>query len=224
MTKLQNFIAHNMICLMQYNNYMSNWTTLADKKNIEETINNLKQRGFDVFFVQTSNEAKEKVLNLIPDGSRVLASSSETLGKIGLSDEIDKTEEFHSVRKEYMALDHEKDADKIRILRTTPDYVIGSVHAVTKKGEVLIASNTGSQIASYVNGARKVIWIVGVQKIVENLDEGFKRIYDYVLPLESERLKKLYGVPSHVSKLLIYDREGHPNRVTLIFVNERLGF
>lgn len=203
---------------------MKDWNMLADKNTVEETIKNLKPRGINSFFVETGKEAKEKVLDLIPKNSRVLVSQSQTLEKIGLFDLIDNSEAFISVRKEYMAFDREKEADKIRISRSTPDVVVGSIHAITKQGEALIASNTGSQLASYVGGAGKVIWVVGVQKIVDNLGEGFKRVYDYVLPLESERLKKAYGVPSNVSKLLIFSKEVFPDRVTIIFVNESLGF
>src|SRR3990172_12412946 len=175
---------------------MKDWTKLADKKTIEETIKSLKPRGINAFFVETGQDAKEKVLQLLPKGSRVLAGQSQTLNKIGITDEIENSGNFVSVGKEYMAFDREKEADKIRIARSTPDVIVGSVHAVTKQGEVLIASNTGSQLASYVSGAGKVIWVVGVQKIVDNLNEGIKRIYDYVLDLESQRLEKLYGVKS----------------------------
>ncbi len=203
---------------------MKDWNKLADKNTIEKTIKNLKPRGINALFVESKEEAKEKALKLIPLNSRVLASSSKTLEKIGLAKEIDDSGKFISVRKEYMAFDYEKEADKIRIARSTPDVIVGSVHAVTRQGEVLIASNTGSQLAGYTSGAGKVIWVVGAQKIVENLDEAFKRIYDYVLPLESKRLKKIYGVPSNVSKLLIFNKEVSPGRATLIFVNESLGF
>lgn len=203
---------------------MKDGAKLADKNTIEETIKNLQQRGINAFFVETGKEAKEKVLRLIPQKTRVLASSSVTLETIGLKDEIDSSGKFVSVRNEYMALDREKEADRIRISSSTPEIIVGSVHAVTKNGEVLIASNTGSQLVGYVGGAGKVIWVVGAQKIVENLDEGFKRIYDYVVPLEEVHMKKLYGVGTYVSKLLIFNKEIKKDRITLIFVNESLGF
>lgn len=203
---------------------MKDWNKLADKNKVEETIKNLKSRGINSFFVELGKEAKEKASDLIPAGSRVLASSSQTLEKIGLSKDIDNSGKYISVRNEYMGFDHEKEADKIRISRSTPNFIVGSIHAITKQGEALIASNTGSQLVAYTGGAEKVIWVVGVQKIVDNLDEAFKRVYDYVLPLESERLKKAYGVPSNVSKLLIFNKEVVPGRVTIIFVNESLGF
>ncbi|MCL6096802.1 MAG: lactate utilization protein [Patescibacteria group bacterium] len=200
------------------------WNKLASKELVEETIKALKQRGMEAFFVETGNEANSKVLKLIPNGSKVLAATSRTLDSIGLSEELENSSEFKSIRKEYMVLDHEKDKERIRRLRATPDVVIGSIHAVTKDGRVLIASNTGSQLASYVYGANKVIWVVGVQKIVDNFDDALKRAYEYVLPLESERLKAVYGVPSNVSKLLIVDKEIEPERIKIIFVNEVLGF
>ena len=70
-----------------------------------------------------------------------------------------------------------------------------------------------------------VIFVAGAQKIVKNLDQGFKRIYEYVLPLESERAKKAYGIPgSAVNKILVVNKEIQPDRINLIIVNEVLGF
>ncbi len=203
---------------------MDKWSKLPSKEIIEKTIKALKKNNIDAYFVETQEEAMHKALDLIPENARVLASQSQTLEKIGLADLIDNSRRFASVRKEYMAFDREKEADKIRISRSAPDIIIGSVHAVTEKGEVMIASNMGSQLAAYVYGAKKVIWIVGTQKIVKNLDMGFKRIYEHSLPLESERLKKIYGVESNVSKILIYNKESLPSRTTLIFVNKILGY
>jgi len=203
---------------------MNKWKKILPKSVIEKIIENLKSRGIEAFLVESGEDAKKKVLAIIPQGARVLASPSVTLETTGIKEEIDNSGKFVSVRKEYMVFDREKDADKIRISRSTPDIIIGSVHAITKKGEILIASNTGSQLAPYVSSAGKVIWVVGAQKIVESLDEGFKRVYEYALPLESEKLMKAYGVPSNVSKLLIFNKEVVKDRVTLIFVNEVLGF
>ena len=203
---------------------MDKWIRIPSDQEIEQAISALKTNGINAEVVNTGREAKEKVLSLLPDGARVLTSTSVTLETLGIKDEIDNSDRVVSVRKEYMALDHAKDGAKIRHLRSTPEIVIGSVHAVTKNGEVLIASNTGSQIASYVYGADKAIWVVGVQKIVENLEEGQNRIYDYVVPLEDERLRKLFGKGTSLNKLLIFNKETIKDRVTLIFVKEKLGF
>jgi hypothetical protein len=89
---------------------------------------------------------------------------------------------------------------------------------------VLIASNTGSQLGPYASGAGKVIWVVGAQKIVRDLDQGMRRIQEYTYPLEEEHMQQLYGVGTHVNKMLIVNAELRPNRITMIIVKEELGF
>ena len=95
---------------------------------------------------------------------------------------------------------------------------------MTEAGQVMIASNTGSQLGPYASGAGKVIWIVGAQKIVKDLNEGFRRIYEYDLPLESEHMRQLYNAPTGVNKLLVVNRELRPHRITMVIVKEQLGF
>ena len=113
-------------------------------------------------------------------------------------------------------------------LGAAPDYALGSVHAITQDGKVLVASGTGSQLPADAYGAGNVIWVVGAQKIVQNQDEGMKRIFDYVLPLETVRARKAYGLPdtwnSYPSKILIFNREATPERITIVLVKEVLGF
>jgi hypothetical protein len=112
----------------------------------------------------------------------------------------------------------------MRVLRARPAYIIGSVHAITQEGQILTASNGGSQLAPYAYGASKVILVVGAQKIVKDLNEGFRRIEEYSFPLEDARLREAFGVPSHIGKILIVNREIIPGRTTIILVKEELGF
>ena len=104
----------------------------------------------------------------------------------------------------------------MRKLCAAPDFTVGSVHAVSEDGHLLIASNTGSQLPAYAYSAGKVIWVVGAQKIVKDLDEGMKRLREYVLGLETVRARKAYGLPedwsSFYSKILMFRREVNPNQ------------
>ncbi|EKD85097.1 MAG: hypothetical protein ACD_38C00086G0017 [uncultured bacterium] len=205
---------------------MGKWDKLADRQTIDETIESLKKNGLEAMFVNDGKEAKEKVLSLIPAGSEVMTMTSVTLDTIGLSEEINKTGgSFKPVRDKLYSMDRKSEAQEMNKLGAAPQYVLGSIHAVTQAGEIMVASNTGSQLPAYSYGALKVIWVVGAQKIVKNLDEGFKRIYEHSLILESERAKKAYGVPgSSVNKILIINKEVQPGRMTIILVNEVLGF
>jgi len=205
---------------------MKKWDRLADEKTIENTVAALKANGIDAQVAENRQEAKRKVLELIPESSEAMTMTSVTLDTIGLSEEINKADSrFRPVRDKLYAMDRNTQVQEMNRLGAAPEFAVGSVHAVTEDGYVLIASNTGSQLPAYSFGALHVIWVVGAQKIVKNTDEGIKRIHEHSLPLESERAKKAYGVPgSAVNKVLIINKEVQPGRIKLILVKEKLGF
>ena len=205
---------------------MNKWNQLADKITINRTIDALKANNINAKFVETAQDAKKEVLSLIPNGAEVMNMSSVTLDSIGLPKDINDSGKYNSVKNKLNSMNRETEGSEMRKLGAAPEWSIGSVHAVTEDGHVLIASNTGSQLPAYAYGAAHVIWVVGAQKIVKNIDDGMKRIYEYVLPLESARLNKQYNMTagSFVSKLLIVNREFMPDRITIIIVNEPLGF
>ena len=123
-----------------------------------------------------------------------------------------------------MALDWKTQGRELRKLGAAPDWAVGSVHAVTEDGKVAVASATGSQLPAYAYSSGNVIWVVGTNKIVKNLDEAFERVYKHTLPLEDARARKVYGFGSGVNKLLIFNRESVPGRITMILIKEKLGF
>lgn len=196
---------------------------LAGDSSIKKAVSSLKANGIEALVVENSKEAKKKVLELIPKGSEVMTMTSVTLDAIGVTQEIN-SENYNSVRKKLASMDRNKHGSEMKKLGAVPDYVVGSVHAITEDGKVLVASASGSQLPAYAYGSSKVIWVAGTQKIVRNIEEGIKRIYEYTLPLEDERARKAYGVGSGVNKLLIINKETVPGRITLILVKEKLGF
>lgn len=204
---------------------MSKWTQIPSDKIIAKTISALKLNGIDVVVVDNKDQAKEKVMELIPEGSEVMEASSTTLTQIGLLDEIHEYGKYDSVKKKLNSLSRDTDHLEMQKLGAAPQYVIGSVHAITEDGKVIAVSRTGSQLASYIYGATKVIWVVSAKKIVKDQEEGFKRIYEHVLPLESKRVQKAYGMPnSEVGKVMIINKEVNPDRIKIVLVKEDLGF
>jgi hypothetical protein len=106
------------------------------------------------------------------------------------------------------------------------DYYLGSVHAVAETGQLVIASNSGSQLPHIVFTSPNIIFVVGAQKLAPNLDAALGRVREYVLPLEDQRMKSVGMGGSFISKLLIFEKE-QPfmnRKVYVIFVNEKLGF
>jgi YkgG family uncharacterized protein len=200
------------------------FANLASDEQIERTVKALEANGIHAVVAENGEEARRIFFDLIPEGAEVFLGASVTLETLGIKDEIDKSGRYDSIRPKMFAMDRATQGREIRKLGGTPDYAAGSVHAVTEAGQVLIASNTGSQLGPYASGAGKIIWVVGAQKLVKDLDEGMKRIYEYDLPLETEHMRQLYNMGTNVSKVLIVNREIRPNRITMIIVKEELGY
>ena len=196
----------------------------ANDERISRTSKALAANGIQTLIAENGAEAKRLFFELIPEGSEVFLGASVTLETLGIKEEIDKSGKYEALRPKMFAMNRETQGREIRKLGGAPDFAAGSVQAVTEDGQVLIASNTGSQLGPYASGAGKVIWVVGSQKIVKDLNEGFRRIQEYVLPLEEEHMQQLYHMSTNVSKVLIVNREIRPNRITMIIVKEELGF
>ncbi len=197
---------------------------LASDEQIERTRKALEANGIHVRIAETGEEAKRIFFELVPDGSEVFLGASVTLEQLGIKDIIDKSGRFDAVRPRMFAMNMATQGREIRKLGGAPDYAAGSVHAVTEKGQVMIASKTGSQLGPYALGAGKVVWVVGAQKLVKDIDEGFRRIHEYCVPREEAHMQQLYHTGTAPNKILIVNGEIRPDRITMIIVKEDLGF
>lgn len=181
----------------------------------------LTNNGFNVRIVDDLREARQAVLDIIPLASEVFTATSVTLDEAMLTEDLNSLN-YISVRDGITGLG-KSDALERRRYGSGSEYTVGSVHAITEDGQVVIASASGSQLPNYAYGAEKVIWVVGSQKIVKDLNEAFDRIEQHTLPLEDERAKKAYGVGSVISKLIIYKSDPQ-KRVTIVLVKEAVGY
>ena len=197
---------------------------LATEESINKTKDALIKNGIEVFVVEIGEQAKAKALEMIPAGAEIMNMSSVTVDSIGLAKEINDFGRYNSVRKKFATMDAKTQGQDMKRLGATPEWAVGSVHAVTEDGKVVIVSATGSQLPAYAYGSSHVLWVVGTQKIVKDIKEAFDRVSEYVLPLESARAMKAYGQPSSVNKELVVNKEVTPGRITMILVKEKLGF
>lgn len=196
----------------------------ASDERLERTARALEANGMHAVMAANAEEAKRLFFELVPPGAQVFLGASVTLEKLGIRDEIDKSGKYDALRPKMFAMNRETQASEIRRLGAAPDIAAGSVHAVTEDGQVLIASNTGSQLGPYASGAGKVIWVVGSQKIVRDLNEAMRRLEEYTARLEQVHMQELYGRDTTIGKVLIVNREPRPGRITVILVKEALGF
>jgi len=200
------------------------FTQLASEEQIAKTVRALEAHGIRAVVFETGEEARNYVLDLIPSGAEVYNSPSRTLELIGLAEEIEHPTRFQSVRARLHLLDRVTQREEMRKLGASPDVLVGSVHAITEQGEIMIASAVGSQLGPAASGAGAVIWVVGTQKLVRTLQDGLRRIREHSLPLESERTQQVYGQASAINKLLIVNGEAYPGRITIVLVKQQLGF
>ena len=200
------------------------FTVLADDEQIERTIQALKAHNIETLVAENAEQAKRMFFELVPEGAEVFLGASVTLETLGIKDEIDKSGHFNALRPKMFAMDRATQGREIRKMGAGPDYAAGSVHAVTEDGQVMIASNTGSQLGPYAYGAGKVIWVVGAQKLVKTVEEGMRRIEEYCVPREEVHMQQLYNSHTGLNKVLIVNKEIRPGRITMIIVKEELGY
>ena len=195
----------------------------ASDETIFRTAAALRARGFDVLIADDREDARQLTLSLIPDGAEVNEGASVTLDQLGISEDIRSATRFTALKPRIYGMDRATQAKEIRQLGSSPDVIVGSVHAITEDGQVVVASASGSQLAGYASGAGQVIWVVGSQKIVPDFESAMQRIAEHTFPLEDARAQVAYGMHSALLKLLIVNGE-RPGRITVVLLREAIGF
>jgi len=203
---------------------VAEFAKLASDERIRAAAAALERNGISCLLVESGEEARTAVRSMLPIGAEVFNNTSRTLEVIGVAEDVEGSGHYQALRPRLYQMDREMQGREMRQLAAAPDYVVGSVHAVTEDGSLLIASASGSQLGPLASGAGHVILVAGAQKIVPDLTTGLRRIHEYAFPLEDRRAREAYGVPSGVNNILVINRVVQPSRITTILVRESLGF
>ena len=196
----------------------------APAQRLERAAAALKAHGFTVEILDDAATARTRIKDLIPEGASVFTGASETLRLSGIEDDINTGGRYDAVKSRGLTLDRATQMAEIWRLMATPDVIVGSVHAVTETGSLVVASASGSQLPGYAGGAARAIWIVGAQKLVPDLPAALRRVEEHCLPLESARVQAVYGRPSAINRLLILNADTDPGRGTVLLLREAIGF
>jgi L-lactate utilization protein LutC len=195
----------------------------ATTAELEALASKLRERNFEVVIVQNGAEAKAEVMKRIPEGASVHSGKSKTLEDAGVFEELMSSDRYDFVRRRTSKMDRNTQGDEIRQINSSPDVMLGSVHAVTESGRLVITSASGSQIGPIASGAGKLVLVIGSQKIVPDLDSAFRRIEEHVFPWEDARLRELMNIGTKITRTLILERDFMPGRTTIILVREPIG-
>ena len=199
------------------------FTALPDDQTLADTAVALEEHGFSIDVVDDLDTARSTVLALIPEGATVMTNTSVTLQETGIADAINDGGPYDSARNRMFALDFETQMPEMKAIAGQPDFALGSVHAITRDGTLVIASASGSQLASYAWGAANVIFVVGAQKLVPTLEAANERIVEHSLKLEDARAYAAYGQNSFIGKLLEIHQE-QPGRIHVVLVRQSVGY
>jgi LUD domain len=196
----------------------------ASAQRLERAAAALTAHGFTVEILDDATAARTRIKDLIPEGASVFTGASETLRLSGIEEDINDSGRYDAIKSRSVTMDRVVELDEIWRLISSPNVIVGSVHAVTETGSLVVASASGSQLPGYAGGAVRAIWVVGAQKVVPDLSAALRRVEDHCLPLENDRAMKAYGRPSAVNRLLILNAETDPGRGTVLLLREAIGF
>jgi hypothetical protein len=199
------------------------FTRPASDATIDKVAAALTANNIEAVIVQDGAEARARVLERIPEGAEVHSPKSKTIEDIGLFTELNDSGRYNAVRPRYLKMDRATQGDEIRKLFATPDWMVGSVQALTEDGTLVTVSYSGSQIGPYAASAGHVLLVVGSQKIVPDLDTAMTRIREVAFPYENARLMSELGVPTKIAKVLQIHLEARPGRTTVFLVRESVG-
>src|SRR5260221_6569580 len=187
----------------------------ASEETIERVAQRMRERNTEVVVVDAGDQARKVVLKRLLKGAEVHSGKSKTLQDAGIFDAIHEASRYDALRPRIFKMDRQTQAREIRKLISGPDFMLGSVNAVTEDGVLVAASASASQLGPYASTAGKVILVVGSQKIVPDLETALRRIRDYVLPWEDAQVRKVMNIGSFVGKILLVEREWVDGRMTV---------
>ena len=190
---------------------------------VERVAAALRSHNIETIVVDSGEDARIAVLSMIPEGAEVHSGKSKTIEEIGLYADLVESGRNDAIRPRILRMDRATQGREIRKLTAAPDFMLGSVAAVTEDGTLVAASATGSQLGAYAAGAGRLILVVGTQKIVPDLAAAIRRIDEVVLPYEDAQVFARMGVHTATLKVLLLHGEWQPGRTTVVLVREPVG-
>jgi hypothetical protein len=205
------------------NQLRENFASPASEETIQRVAQQMQERNIEAVVVEDGGQARKAVLERLPEGAEVHSGKSKTLQDAGIFDAIHDESRYDALRPRIFKMDRHTQAHEIRKLISGPDFMMGSVNAITEDGILVAASASASQLGPYASAADKVILVVGSQKIVPDLETALRRIRDYVLPWEDSQVRKVMNIGSFIGKILLIEREWIDGRMTVILVQQPIG-
>ncbi len=196
----------------------------------EKVIRGLESRNMSGYYAETKEEALNMALKMIPEGSTVGMGGAMSAHEIGLAEELKKGN--------YNFIDRDAEEDKRAAMLKTydADFFLSSVNAMTEDGVLINIDGNSNRVSAIAQGPKKVIFIVGMNKVCSDVDGAMKRARNVAAPINAQR----FGLSTPCAKtgacmdckspdticcqFLMTRFSRHEGRIHLILVNDNLGF
>lgn len=196
----------------------------------QKVIKGLESRNMAGYYAESKEEALSKALELIPEKSTITMGGGMSVHEIGLVDAL-KSGDY-----DFIDRDDYEDKRKAMLLAYDADFFLSSANAMTEDGIIVNIDGNANRVSAIAQGPRKVLFIVGMNKICDDLDGAMKRARNVAAPINAQR----FGLSTPCAKtgscmdckspdticcqFLITRYSMHPGRISVILVNDDLGF
>lgn len=198
---------------------------------MQQLLNTLKNCGYDPYFVDTKEEALNLAKTFIKDGMSVGLGGSTTVLEIGLLDEVVNNKNITLFNQYESGISMEENIRRRREGMLTDLYITGT-NAITKDGKIVNADGSGNRVAALIFGPKKVLIVIGKNKIVENIEDAYKRLMEVAATKNIDRMNKkaieMGKEPRHnldnIANKFTYIKADEKDRISIIIVDEELGY
>lgn len=202
------------------------YDSLPDEAVVDRAAAGLAERGFEPHVLGSGAEALAWIKEHVPAGASVFNGTSRTLEQVGYVDYLKSGEHpWKNLQADIVAEADPAKKQRLRKEAAMADYYLGSVHAISEQGQLVIASASGSQMPAIVFESDNLVLVASTKKIAPSLDEALRRLKEVVVPKEDARMKGTGAPGTVLSKVLIYESNpGWGRTIRVLLVNEDLGF
>ena len=212
---------------------MEDTKRVSYRTTAETVIKNLKRRNMEGYYCETSEEAVELVRSMIPAGDSITWGGTVTFGETGVKAALEQGD-WRMIDRATATTPEEK--REMWRDRTSADWFFMSANALTLDGELVNIDGNSDRLSLLLHGPEHVVVLVGMNKLVADVDAGFKRIRTVTCPLNAARLHtntpcEVAGVCSECHsercmccQMVVTRHSRHAGRIKVILIGESLGY
>ena len=201
-----------------------------NEKLAQKVIKGLNSRNMSGYYASSAEDARKIALELIPEGSTVTMGGGMSVHEIGL------VEALKAGNYEFLDRDAAEDKRAAMLAAYDADFFLSSCNAITEDGILVNIDGNSNRVSAIAQGPKKVLFIVGMNKVCDDVDGALKRARNVAAPINAQR----FGLDTPCSKtgscmnckspdticcqFLITRFSRHADRIHVILVNDSLGF